>query len=332
MDRNLVVWGYRLFLDREPESDDAVAAMQTACSTTRDLRRGFMASPEFRAKNPDSLAYTPECAVVIAQLPGSLRLFVDLADIAIGLNIARGVYEPQEIEFVRTCLRRGQRVLDIGANVGFFSITMADLVGPEGHVYAFEPLEQNAALLRRSVIENRMEGRITVRGEVVGDRRGRQQLVSLGLDQGAMNSGGAYLLAAEARVPTGHRVQSVPMVTLDSEEFRSPVSFIKIDVEGAEPLVFRGGRRLLERDRPTILCEINPTQLERVSGSNASAFMAEMRGLGYGCFALVNGRPEKPIQSWKDATVGSVVFLPRSGWPEVASEKGGQTEITPGSG
>jgi FkbM family methyltransferase len=311
LDRDFIVWAYKLLLDREPESEDVIAAMQTAWGTTRDLRRALMASPEFRGKNLASLAYTPESNVVIAQLPSSLRLFVDLSDVAIGLNIARGRYEASELAFVQRYVKRGQSVLDIGANIGLFSIVMGDLVGPEGRVHAFEPLQQNLTLLERSIRENRMEARITVRRALVGDAAGERQLVSLSLQEGAMNSGGAYLQTPGTPVPAGHTVESVPMVTLDTEDIRSPVSFIKIDVEGAEPFVFRGAKRLLAADRPVILCEINPRQLERVAGCTGSDFIAELAALGYQCFELESGSPAALIDRWGHQSVGSVVFLPR---------------------
>jgi FkbM family methyltransferase len=309
LDREVIVWAYKLLLDREAESEDVIVAMQRAWETTRDLRRNFMTSPEFHQKNPESLAYTLESNLVIVELPSSLRLFVDLSDLAIGLNIARGGYEASELAFMQRYVKRGQTVLDVGANVGLFSVTMADLVGPQGRVHAFEPLQQNLALLERSIRENRMEERIAVRRAVVGDEVGERQLVSLSLQDGALNSGGAYLQMG-ASVPPGHTVQSVPMVTLDTEDLRSPVSFIKIDVEGAEPFVFRGAKRLLATDRPVILCEINPRGLERVAGCTGSEFIAELAALGYRCFGLENGNPAGLIDRWSDESVGSVVFLP----------------------
>jgi FkbM family methyltransferase len=309
LDREVVVWAYRLLLDREPESEDVIAAMQRAWKTARDLRRNVMTSAEFRKNNPESLAYTLESNVVIVELPGSIRLFVDLSDLAIGLNIARGRYEASELAFVQRHVGRGQTALDIGANIGLFSVTMADAVGPQGRVYAFEPLQQNLALLERSIRENRMEERIILRRVLVGDEAGERRLVSLSLGEGALNSGGAYLHGGEPVRP-GHTLYAVPMVTLDAEDFQSRVSFIKIDVEGAEPLVFRGGKRLLTRDRPVVLCEINPRGLETVGGCTASEFIAQLAALGYGCFRLENGNLAGLIDHWIDDSVGSVVFLP----------------------
>src|SRR5437762_9605352 len=61
---------------------------------------------------------------------------------------------------------------------------------------------------------------------------------------------------------------------------------IKIDVEGAEPQVIRGATRLLKADRPIILSELHPVQLERASGMTADAFLGELRGIGYCAHAI----------------------------------------------
>jgi tRNA G37 N-methylase Trm5 len=107
----------------------------------------FMTAPDFRLKNPEDLAYTNESNVVIKEFDGSLRLFLDLSDQVIGMNIIRGCYERTETEFVHRTVRSGQTVLDVGANVGYFTIVMASLVGSSGAVYAFEPIDVNADLL-----------------------------------------------------------------------------------------------------------------------------------------------------------------------------------------
>ncbi len=82
--------------------------------------------------------FVPATGTVITELPGDLRLFVDLADRVIGMNILRGAYELEEVEFIRSCIGPGDHVLDIGANIGYFTILMANWVGEEGSVVAFD--------------------------------------------------------------------------------------------------------------------------------------------------------------------------------------------------
>src|SRR5262249_35351497 len=156
-----VVWAYRLLLDREPESDDVIGPKLAGSRDTRELRHHLMTSAEFQEKNRD-YAHTNDRTVVIKELQGdgSARLFVDLSDHVIGLNIVRGTYEASEIEFVRSVLRPGDIAIDAGAHIGFFTIHMAALVGAAGRIHAFEPLESNLALLERSVAENRYQDRV----------------------------------------------------------------------------------------------------------------------------------------------------------------------------
>src|SRR5919198_432405 len=138
--REHVVWAYRLLLDRDPESEDVIAPKLAGSRDTRELRHHLITSAEFREKNRD-FAHTNDRTVVITEIdgPGSARLFVDLSDHVIGLNIVRGHYEREEIAFVRRVLKPGDTAVDVGAHIGFFTMHMASIVGSSGRVYAFEP-------------------------------------------------------------------------------------------------------------------------------------------------------------------------------------------------
>jgi protein-L-isoaspartate O-methyltransferase len=146
-----------VLLDRDPESEDVIGPKLAGSRNTRELRHHLMSSEEFRANNPDA-ASTGERTVVIKELesPGSARLFIDLSDV-IGLAILRGQYEVEETLIVRRHLNPGDIAIDVGAHVGYFTMQMAEAVGPSGRVYAFEPLDSNADLLEQSVAENRFE-------------------------------------------------------------------------------------------------------------------------------------------------------------------------------
>ncbi|MEO8349444.1 MAG: FkbM family methyltransferase [Acidobacteriota bacterium] len=312
LEREDVLWAYRLFLDREPDTEEDIQRNLDAWSSRADLRRGFMSSPEFRDKNPGDLAYTPETTLVIKEIAPGLRLYLDLSDVAIGLNVARGRYEPSEIAYARSVVGRGDFVLDVGANIGFFALHLASMVGPTGHVYAYEPLDQNAALLEMSVRENGLEERVTIYRHAVGAEPGEAEIVFLSLEDGAQNSGGAYLSTASRDVPTYHRLLRTRVVPLDSETFACPIRFIKIDVEGAESLVFRGARRLLSEDRPVILSEINPGQIRKVAASTPREMISEMEAIGYECVLLENGRPGRAVRDVPGDRVRSVVFRPRA--------------------
>jgi FkbM family methyltransferase len=283
--RDHVVWAYRLLLDRDPENEDVIAPKLAGSLDTRELRHHLMTSAEFRDKNRD-YAHTNDRTIVIKELEtahGPVRLFVDLADHVIGLNIVRGQYEMGEAAFARRVLNPGDAVVDIGAHIGFFTMQMAASVGPAGRVYAFEPFEANAELLERSIEENRFAERVRFQRAAVGDTSGTAMLT---FPVETLNSGGAYLLREGAAPLTGNLQKSVPVVALDDLDLRRPVRFIKMDVEGAEPQVIRGATRLLSADRPVILSELHPIQLERASGVTADEFLKELHGLGYSAHTI----------------------------------------------
>jgi FkbM family methyltransferase len=307
LSRDHVVWAYRILLDRDPESEDVIRPKMQAYSSTRELRADIVTSEEYQEKNRD-FAQANERNLVIKPLESGVRVVVDLADHAIGLNILRGRFELNELEFVRQTVRPGDHVIDAGAHVGLFAMHMADRVGPLGTVHAFEPFPANLECLEAAVRENRFEDRVTLERAAVGALSGEAQLV---FARATLNSGGAYLLPSNAPVPDGHEAVPARVVALDNYELPRPVAFIKIDVEGAEPLALAGAAQLLRRDRPVVLSEVHPAQLARVSDVSPAAFIAQMAQAGYECRLLGAGVPGQPVQDVPGKGVTSVVFLPR---------------------
>jgi FkbM family methyltransferase len=304
--RDHVVWAYRLLLDRDPENDDVIGPKLAGSRDTRDLRHHLMTSAEFQAKNRD-YAHTNDSTIVIKELDGGARLFVDLSDHVIGLNIVRGRYEDDTVRFLRATLASGDTAVDAGAHIGFFTMHLAALVGPHGAVHAFEPFEPNARLLERSIRENRFEDRVRFVRAAVGRADGTALLTFAGE---TLNTGGAYLLRDGTTPLTGNQTRQVQVVALDAAGIRRPVRLIKMDVEGAEPLVVEGAQDILRRDRPVVLSELHPLQLERAAGTTAADFLAAMRACGYRAHRLDNGAAGGVLTEPPDEPIVSVVFLP----------------------
>lgn len=148
-------------------------------------------------------------------------------------------YEKQK-EFVKL-VKGGDIVFDIGANVGFYTLLASALVGDAGHVYAFEPLPRNIGLLQRHVAVNGLTNVTIVEG-AVSNREGTARFDASVLPEMAhlSDSGG---------IP-------VKVFTLDSLAGAGVVgapTLLKIDVEGAEADVIRGGRSVLQQHHPIIL-------------------------------------------------------------------------------
>lgn len=307
--REQVVWAYRILLDRDETDEAALEAKRRTWANTEELRRDIMLSPEFRQKNPSSLGYIVQSAIVIAEIPGGARLFVNLADVIIGLNVALGAFEPSETRFVLDTVRPGQNALDVGANVGYFSMLLASRVGPAGRVIGFEPFEENVVLLERSIQENGFGDRVRVRRTALGAAPGEADLVFLPFEVMPLSTGGAYLSPTGTRPPEHCKTRRVSVVPLDGEEIPRPVHFIKLDVEGSEPAVIRGARRLLSEDHPVLLSEVNPIQLRALAGVSAGEFLDEVCRLGYRCRVLRDGHPAEEVSSFEGDAIHTVIFM-----------------------
>jgi FkbM family methyltransferase len=304
--RDHVAWAYRLLLDRDAESEAAIAAKVAAWRTTADLRRDIMASAEFRLKNPDVGLSAPGLQLI--KPIGGARLWVDLSDQVIGLPILRDGYEPEVIALALSLVGPGDVAVDVGAHIGYFTLRLADAVGEGGHVHAFEPVARNADLLARSIVESRFESRVSLVRAAVADVDG-EAVLRVGRD--TLNTGGAFLGDESRGGDDGLDRVRVPTVRLDGAGVGRPVRLIKMDVEGAEPRVVRGAAAILKEDRPVVVSEVHPEQLARVSGSSPAAFFAEFAALGYAAHAIDAGAIGAPIDPAAITDVVTVVFRPR---------------------
>lgn len=163
-----------------------------------------------------------------------------------------GSYEAVVQTAIAEHLSDGSVFYDIGANIGFFSLLAAPIVGPRGAVYAFEPVPANASSILHTARLNRLSN-IEVFEEAAGERSGRAQLVL------THHIGGAALASAGAPLDM-IGVIDVAVTAIDdaiADRCLRPPSLIKIDVEGAELQVLRGMTETLAAHRPTILYEID---------------------------------------------------------------------------
>jgi len=87
------------------------------------------------------------------------------------LSYLVGTYEPHLQQAIRRYVRRGETVYDVGANLGYVSLSLAKRVGPTGHVAAFEPIPQNVELLRKNIANNRLSS-VRVFDVAASDRTG----------------------------------------------------------------------------------------------------------------------------------------------------------------
>ena len=185
-------------------------------------------------------------------------LDLDLADWLQRLY-ALGETDTGRRAILRALVPRGAVFVDVGANVGLYTCTMAAHVGSRGHVFAFEPVEENLEALRRNVALNRL-GNVSILPVALSDRDQHLQMYAPPEHRGG-SSGSISAKDPGAGVPMG----STNAVRLDDVFEGSRLDAIKLDVEGHEPEVLRGAAGTLHRFRPIILCEVTfPDVLEVV--------------------------------------------------------------------
>ena len=162
-------------------------------------------------------------------------------------------FERYELDFAVNCLQPGMTFVDIGANVGLFSIPAAKKL-QRGNVYAFEPASSTFQLLINNVRLNQLDNVHLVRS-ALGDYRGEAVLHLNVPGKDGLNTIGRPTHDCSEVVGT----ERVPVTTLDAflqSSGIAHVDLLKVDVEGAELLVFRGAAELLARpDAPLILYE-----------------------------------------------------------------------------
>lgn len=189
------------------------------------------------------------------------------------LFMKRELYEP-ELLLAASIVRSGDVVLDIGASFGVFSLVLAAAAGP-GEVHSFEPGEESSRRLRHNAALN-PQLNITVNTLALSDHRGTATLHAIA---GALTT---YSLGDDGV----SRGEAVEVCTLDAwarERDLSKLAFIKIDVEGHEPAVLRGGLETLRQHQPIILFENSASALER-NGYEIDSTVELLADLGYTFF------------------------------------------------
>lgn len=176
------------------------------------------------------------------RLPDGSRFEYPLSS-AIGRHLFAGWFEPAELSFVRDHLGPGDIVLDVGANAGLYTVIAARLVGTSGQVYAFEPDQRAAALLRHNVSINGLTN-VTVIEAAASNQTGMAPFAAA--NDTALSSLAA-INRADQQIQEWRTVNTIRLDDAVTAHGIGPVTFMKMDVEGAEKLVLEGSPHLLSR-------------------------------------------------------------------------------------
>jgi FkbM family methyltransferase len=277
---------YQYILGRQMNDDELRGARETvdnlAATDVDSLRQAFLRSPEFHNRHLETLFenLVPHSVTVAFETIFGFRIYLDLRQLHLTFGILNGGYERREIEIMRAVVPLDGIFIDVGANVGYFSLAVGARPGFSGKVHAFEPLPPVCDLFERSVRENSLQDRISVQQTALASAPG---VLSVTNAESSINVGGTRL-DLEGRSPNAFR--KVKVDTLDNVSCHLAPDVVKMDVEGAEALCLDGGVMTITRHRPTLLVEVNPELLRLMSGIEARQLQARLSDLGYDLWAV----------------------------------------------
>ncbi len=181
-----------------------------------------------------------------------------------------------EIDFVRKILQPGMNSIDIGANYGLYTLTASKFVGPTGRIWAFEPTSSTSAFLRKSISINHMTNIELVQAGLSDTKR--TAMIALNPN--------SELNAITTQADSNGEYESVQILSLDECESMydwDNIEFIKLDAEGQEQNIIRGGKHFFSTQSPLIMFELK-------HGNNInSELVNEFSALGYQSYRLVPG-------------------------------------------
>jgi FkbM family methyltransferase len=212
------------------------------------------------------------------------RIAVDTQDLIQRYLYLFGVWEPHMTGWLQRRLRPGDTFVDVGANIGYYSLLASQLVRNAGHVVAVEASPAFHRHVRQNAALNRYDNIRAINGAVSDSEKVLKFVLA-----SSHNMGANSIVPYEGPAESTFEIEARPLPDLLSEEEIARARVIKIDVEGAEGSVVRGMTPMLPLLRPDaeITVEVTPERMKQL-GDSADELMETMRAHGFHPYRLVN--------------------------------------------
>ncbi len=257
-----------------PDGNDDSSIHETLSAhhvTATAVRRALGQANQHSTPTPFSVRLSPSDVAYVSV--GGIDVALDMADRSVSAHIIEtGEWEPQVVHVLRKYLTVGSVFVDIGANVGWHSAVGSSIVGPGGRVYSIEPNPDNARLIAHTIQRNDLTN-VELLPFALSERTGFAAFRS------AIGSNGGFAWGNDPSF-IDPAVTIVPTVRFDDLDI-AHVDVIKMDVEGAEPMVMRGAVKMIERDHPVIIFEFSCDMTQRVGGVEPREHLRFFEDHGY---------------------------------------------------
>jgi FkbM family methyltransferase len=197
-------------------------------------------------------------------------------------GLLEGTYERGTAALIRRMMHQSKTFIDLGANIGYFSLVAAQAMEMDGMIYSFEPDPDTYALLVRNIAANDFHNRIEAIPTAIADQKG-----TFTFHQYLSDAGSSSLILRELPIKDSIEV-GVTTLDLWAEERGWPdIDFVKMDIEGAEISALRGMHEVSKRnDGLKLIIEFNAEALESASKNNEELFSI-LRSLGFAKFSVI---------------------------------------------
>jgi len=228
-----------------------------------------------------------ECLVTFKMKKGSL-MRVDLRSYTEKGAFWTGTFDSHIVLRLASCLRVGSVALDVGANIGFWSIPLGRrLLELQGKLFSLEPVPSNYARLVENISLNGLGGIVKPLNVALGEKEGFVEL-SMGSEDYIAITGNAVVIGGRV---CGKATASARMAKLDDiavEQSIAVCDLIKVDIEGGEYGFLKGGQSFLERIRPLVYLELNYYWMEQF-GWSLNDLNQFASSIGYSVYREIKG-------------------------------------------
>lgn len=212
--------------------------------------------------------------IILREIQGS-KMFLDLSDRGICKDLfLYGIRERKCTRIFKKELEEGMKVMDIGANIGYYTLIVASIVGNSGKVYAVEPDSRNFGLLKKNIEVNSYKNRVEPYNVAIGDENGEGLL----LESECSNLRSIAKASDHQKIS----IERTRMVTVDEFLGNRPVDFIKMDVEGFEYYIIKGMTKTLNKNMPLkLFIEVHPEQIRNYYGESVETMLESLSSANF---------------------------------------------------
>lgn len=324
----IVETAYHLLLGRPPENDKVIQEGVAFHKNLSNLRQNFSTYPEGRRAIFDLLSKNVPFDCIKIKSKRGFYIYINLRDTGVSREIFLfDEFEPHNELFILENLDPNEVMLDIGANVGWFSMIAAQKIYNAKHknadllgrIIGFEANLNTAKLLTGSVQDSVFRDLVQIYNVALSSENGVLSFEDM--DLGNIGGGQVRQLPDNFETQNHHDIKAkyegkgeafgeckqtaIPAVPLDSLLSRETqkIGFVKIDVEGSEPFVLRGAEETFSRHKPKILIEFHKDKLEYSSDCTPADLALQLDKMNFDIFDFQH----KPSEKLSPKDVESIV-------------------------